>query len=153
MKKLHPQESMDFLRYSIARSGGQASKTIYHEGNGPFILGLEYRETEMLFCVYEFITVDELIKRPFKIPSFINQRQFIYKMLDTMGLDRNLYRKYRNDKKYPLYRRLTPENKSSQNKLKYFFTEYWTFVGCSLLIDPTGTIRKAKPQDSSVVFQ
>ena len=144
---------MDCLRHSIARSGGQASKSIYHEGNGPFILGVGYRETKMLFCVYEFITADDLIKSPYKIPSFISQKQFIYKMLDTMGLDRNLYRRYRADNRYPLYRRLTPEDKSCQNKLKYFFTEYWTFVGCSLLIDPSGTIRKAKPQDSTVVYQ
>lgn len=150
---MEAKSAMDFLRHSITQQGGHVSKIIYHGDKGPFILGLEYRETEMFFCVYEFITVDDLIKRPFQIPNFINQRHFIYKMLDTMGLNRNLYRSYRKDNKYPLYRRLTPEDRTCMNKLKYFFTEYWTFTGCSLLIDPSGTIRKAPPQDPSVVFQ
>ena len=145
-------ETMDLLRYSIARLGGQASKTIYHGGKGPFVLSLMYRKDELLFCVYEFITVDDLIEKPFNPPVFLHQKQFIFKMLDTMGINRDLYRAYRNKCEYPLYFRLAPEDSGSMVRLKSFFAEYKGFSDCSLLIDSSGIIRRAGRQKIDAVF-
>lgn len=150
---MEPQEAMDLLRYSLIRQGGQVSKTIYHRGKGPFVLGLIYREDELLFCVYEFVTLDDLIEKPFAPPGFLHQKQFIFKMLDTMGLNRDLYRAYRDNCDYPLYFRLCPADRNSMDRVKSLFAEYKGFIDCALLIDSSGAIRRAERQKIDVAFQ
>jgi hypothetical protein len=153
VKNVEPQEAMDLLRYSLVRQGGQVSKTIYHGGKGPFVLGLMYRKDELLFCVYEFIPIDDLIEKPFAPPAFLHQKQFIFKMLDTMGLNRDLYRAYRDNREYPLYFQLTPEDSKNMRRVKSFFAEQKGFIDCSLLIDSSGAIRRAERQKIDVDFQ